>query len=229
MQGKSTTVRSRRRLRSAARWWGGTTGAACLLAALAAPAAPPLPPIQARSDQLAPGTWVSYAVLNVASGEAALVRMAALEREGRGQWFEIGITDQRQRRLVLKTLVEGPLDRPRRILKGIVQPPDQRPLVLPEELVAKQMPTFRAGQEKGARLLGTVKVKVAGGSFKARHFRRRHKDGTEEDSWISDQIPGWPMVKFETQRVHLELTGHGKDARSQIEGHPVKLDPRLLR
>jgi len=164
---------------------------------------------------------------NQRTGQALVLRLAALEREAGGQWFELGFTDPSRRTLLMKILVEGTLIAPRRILKAIVQPAGQQPLLLPERLARRQLPTFRPARDPRAQRLGKVTVKVAAGSYLAEHFRVV-EGGRRSDLWISSEVPGWPMVKLESGDLLLELMACGRSATSQVKGKPAQLDDRWL-
>lgn len=188
-----------------------------------------LPRLATSSKQaLKPGIWVKYTLYLKQSRRVLRVRMAALERERGGQWFEIALTDPSRRTMVFKSLVEGTLAKPKRILRCIVQPPGQKALLLPESMAQKQLPAFSAGPGPAARLVGQQQVKVAAGTFKARKYRREHK-GVVTWAWFSAKVPGWPMVKVESPQLIMELVSHGTSARTQIKGKPAKLDQRMLK
>jgi hypothetical protein len=157
-----------------------------------------------------------------------VVRIVALERESKGRWVEIDITDQRRQTLVMKTLLEGTLAKPKRVLKTVVQPPGLQPLLLPSKLAAKKLPKVGGARDPSLKLVGKVKVKVAAGTFSASHYRKEEK-GEVFELWSSDDVPAWPMVKARTPKVVLELAGYGKGGRSRIRGKPGKLDPQLLK
>jgi len=189
-----------------------------------------LPTLQTDKGAIKPGTWVQYTIYQRATREVNAVRIAALERvSGKGQWFEIAITDQGKRTLVLKTLIAGTLSAPKGMLKTIVQPPGHQPVELPPgKQGAVKLPRMATGPDPRARLVGTGKVKVAGGTFVASRYRTVDKKGRVSQVWSSKDVPGWPMVKAESPDALIELSGFGKGATSQIRGKPGKLDPKLL-
>lgn len=158
-----------------------------------------------------------------------LVRMAALERERGAQWFELDFTDPHRRSLVIKVLVQGSLQAPRRVLRALVQPHGQQALELPEKLASQQLPSFRGepGKDAAARKAGKARVVVPAGTFFAEHYRIMIK-GRPVDLWTSTLVSGWPMVKMQGPDLLLELTGHGRNATSQLRGKPAKLDERWL-
>lgn len=189
-----------------------------------------LPTLQTDQGAIKPGTWVQYTIFQRATQEVNAVRIAALERvSGKGQWFEIAITDQAKRTLVLKTLVAGTLSAPKGVLRTIIQPPGHQPIELPAgKRDAVKLPRMATGPDPKARLVGTGKVKVAAGTFVAGRYRTVDKKGRVSQVWSSKDVPGWPMVRAESPDAMIELAGFGKGATSQIRGKPGKLDPRLL-
>lgn len=188
-----------------------------------------LPALSTSSDKvLKPGTWVRYTMYLKPTRKTIKVRMAALAHEGKGQWFEISLTDPRRRTIIFKSLVEGSLATPRRILKAIVQPPGQRALLLPESAATRQLPTFTEGPGAKAKYLTTERVKVVAGTYTAKKYRRVH-NGLTSEVWFSAEVKGWPMIKLSNQRLIMELAGHGKDARSGVRGKPTKMSKGLIK
>jgi hypothetical protein len=200
-----------------------------LLASLPASAQPQIPTLPVRSGVIPPGTWVQYSLISRVTGQAALIRLAVLQKEGAGQWFEIAVTNERRQTLRTRTLVEGTLLAPKRVLKAIVQPPGQQPFILPDRLAVKQVPMFRSSSDGNAKLVSRGKIKVAAGTFVAARYRGVDAKKRVIESWVSDQIAGWPLVKLQTSDLIVELAAWGKNARSQIEGTPLKLDEKMLR
>ncbi len=187
-------------------------------------ALPRLPGVRVRPGAIAPGTWVRYSIYLPKRG-VTLVRMSALGRVGKAQWFEVSLTRSRGRSLIIKTLIEGTLDRPKRVRETIVQPPGQVPLRLPAELAGKLAPRFDMG--KPGRAIGRETVVVPAGRFSATHFRRKRK-GHVEDAWLSPSVAGWPLLRYRSGKTRIELIARGTDARSEISQTPVDFDPRLI-
>ena len=142
-----------------------------LLVACALPALgqgqPLLPPLPAQSQAFLPGTWVEYLITHPGTAKAMVVRLAALERERGGQWFEMNFTDAERRTLSVKVLLQGTLQAPRRVLRALVQPQGQQPLELPERLAARQLPPFRRdpGKDRAAVRSGGGRVTVPAGKL----------------------------------------------------------------
>ncbi|PID38507.1 MAG: hypothetical protein CSB49_05230 [Proteobacteria bacterium] len=196
---------------------------------LAAPAL--VPGVRTSGKPVSSGSWVRYSFYRPGQ-PVALVRMAALERVGKAQWFEVSLTLRRGQTLVFKSLVEGDLGQPRRVLKMIVRAPGQVPMLLPEALARKRLP--RLETQSPGTLVGKGPLRVPAGRFAAMHYRRTkgqkgQKRQTVEDLWLSKAIPGWPLLRYRAAGVRVELVAWGQGAQSAITRQPVKLDPRLIR
>lgn len=186
-----------------------------------------LPPFATAKNGIKSGTWVKYSMLVRRTGQFVQVYLAVLEREGKGQWMEVILTDQKRRSIIFKTLIQGRLSAPKKVLKAIVQVQGQLPLLLPESIAVQQLPKFQPGPGSGAKLIKREKVKVAAGTFSARKYRKIHQ-GKQTEMWNSSQVPGWPMVKLSNSEMVLELAAYGQGARSKVRGKPGKLDKKLL-
>lgn len=210
-------------------WFLATCWLVAASPALAAPTPSPsqlLPPVQTDPASLKPGRWVKYSILQVRAGRAAIVRLTALEKEGKGQWVEIAVTINR-RTLVIKTLFKGSPGTGQPV-KTIIQPAGHQPLLLPAQHAKRQVPKLAQKRDPRAVLVSKGKVKVAAGTFVAERYRITEK-GKKSEFWLSHKVPGWPMIKVVSDQLVMELAAFGKDGRSQIKGKPGKLDERLLR
>lgn len=196
----------------------------------------PLPELETKAGELEAGTWVKYAVRKGRGQQPFIVRMAALAKQGRGQWFEFSFVGPMGRSVVFRALVEGRLTAPKRVRSAAFQIAGQPALAVPPEMLEQRMSSRpRAKSGKGSRkgkgrgkVVGRGKVRVPAGVFRATRYRRRDRKGRRVDAWISTQVPGWRLVKLEGPDLSLELVGHGKSARSQIRGTPASIDSKML-
>ncbi len=86
-------------------------------------------------------------------------------------------------------------------------------------------------------LVGSETIKVAGGSFKAKHYRDKSPQGEKIDYWVSDSVLPLGLVKVEVDqksnpqikgKVSLELAAMGKDAKPAITKPPKPFDQAAL-
>lgn len=218
---------------------------------------PGLPPIELRAGGTAPGVWVRYALINRRRGEVVVLRLAALERESGGQWFELSFTDPQRRTMITRLLLASPAVAPAaagtaggaaaapagRVLRAIVQPPGQAPLILPTQALTKQRVPFAEGTLRAAREVGREVVRTAAGRFDTRRLllgagTGRTPSGKASGAasasaagvvWVSDALAGWSVVKARLGDQELELIGRGTHAVSELRGRPLALDPALVR
>lgn len=191
--------------------------------AVAAPEMPRLPPIQTSGEALKPGSWVEYSILLRKSGRRMSLRLAALEKEGAAQWYEMAVRFPKGRALVLKILLKGTLAAPSTPLKTVIQITGQPAFFLPPEVGAARLPRFSSSKDPHLRRVSSGKLKVPAGVFKVERFHRVEK-GQVTKIWISAAVPGWPMIKLLSPSLKLELKAHGEDARSLIKGQPAEVE-----
>jgi len=67
------------------------------------------------------------------------------------------------------------------------------------------------GFPDGWTRVGEEQVTVAGGAFRAVHYRKGN-----DNLWLSSEASPLGVVKYETDNVIVELTGRGDNARSRI-------------
>ena len=112
------------------------------------------------------------------------------------------------------------------VKKVVMQLGATDPMEMPAELSGSK--PFTKPSAKG--LVGPETVKVAGGSYKTKHYRDKTPQGEKVDYWVSDTVPPFGLVKLEVDqknnpqiqgKMKLELTGLGKDAK-QVITKPAK-------
>jgi hypothetical protein len=184
-------------------------------------------PLAVRSNRTAPGIWVEYSLLMSQNGQHFTLRLAALDQEGEGQWFEQVLTDSHQLAFVTKVFlrsVKGEAPRPTKI---IIQPPGQQPLLLPQTV----MPSAAVPLQRSARLpakpLAQPIIHLQAGTFATKLYREI-EGGKVTQLWFSAKLPGWSLVKLQSPGFTLELAAYGAEARSQIHGEPVEVHPSMF-
>ena len=84
---------------------------------------------------------------------------------------------------------------------------------------------IRSDIRSKADLVGTESVTVPAGTFSCSHYRA--KDGSSE-TWISDKITPYGIVKVQGKNDSIFLTKVITDAKDQITGTPKKFDPKQV-
>jgi hypothetical protein len=181
--------------------------------ALAAPA------VSAGAVNLPPGTWARYAMIMRGKGERSLIRLAALERVDKAQWFEISLTQPGKGRTIFRSLVVQTNGR-WQVKRSIMQLPGQRALELPAATGAHQVGllTRQTQPPKGGRV---VSVKVPAGRFRARLLVKQGPKGATK-SWFARRA-AWPLVRFESSDTLMVLVAFGKGARSELIGKAARI------
>jgi hypothetical protein len=74
-------------------------------------------------------------------------------------------------------------------------------------------------QCRGLSVVGQESVKVPAGTFTATHL---HNAADSTDVWVSGQVP-FGLVKSQSPRVTMQLSGMGKDAKKSITETPQEM------
>ena len=107
------------------------------------------------------------------------------------------------------------------------------PMDLPVTMTGEK--PFTKPNSKG--LVGSETIKVAGGSFKVKHYRDKSPQGDKVDYWVSDTAPPIGLVKVEMDqlsnpqvkgKISLVLGALGKDAKPAITKPPKPFDQAAL-
>jgi hypothetical protein len=119
------------------------------------------------------------------------------------------------------------------IKKSVMQLGSGDPMELPVAMTGEK--PFTKPNNKG--LVGSETVKVAAGSFKAKHYRDKTPQGDKVDYWVSETAPPIGLVKIEADqksnpqvkgKVTLELTAMGKDVKPSITKPAKPFDQAAL-
>jgi hypothetical protein len=86
-------------------------------------------------------------------------------------------------------------------------------------------------------LIGSETLKVAGGSYKTKHYRDKTPQGDKIDYWVSETAPPLGLVKVEVEqksnpqikgKLTMELSAMGKDAKPSITKPAKPFDQAAL-
>lgn len=105
-----------------------------------------------------------------------------------------------------------------------------------------ELPTTMTGDKpftkpKAKDLVGSETIKVAGGSFKTKHYRDKTPQGDKVDYWVSETALPLGLVKVEVDqknnpqikgKMTMELAATGKDAKPAITKAPKPFDQAAL-
>ena len=110
--------------------------------------------------------------------------------------------------------------------RRIMQMAGQDPMEMDSMMGARrgQTPTPTDIREK-SELIGNESITVPAGAFSCQHYRA--KDGSA-DTWISDRVSPWGLVKSQGKEATMVLTKVITDATDHITGTPKKFDPTQM-
>jgi hypothetical protein len=169
------------------------------------------------------GSWVEYSTVDQRTSKRIRMHWALVGQEGTKRWWELTIRDGQQLPLRIKSLVRGPVNQPSHVERVIVQTGNQTPLEMPLKQGQRLVDVYTRPRPGGQlRNLGVERIVTAAGTFETRHQAWTDADGNAAEEWTSPAVSLWGLVRFQNQRFRMELIGHGRNARSQVTGVPVK-------
>jgi hypothetical protein len=214
--------------------------AALLGALVAAPAAAwaqmgqgPPTPLAVDLAKMPIGSWAKY---NMTMGQLPpmSMKMALVARAASGNTLEMsmegGMAAKAGTVVTQMTLAPGSEGT---VQKLILQVGKNDPMEMPVQ--GAQGKQFSKPDPKN--LVKQETVKVAGGSFKTKHYHDKTPQGDTVDYWVSESVAPLGLVKIEmTQKsnpmitgpITMELAGTGKDAKSVITKKPKPFDQNEL-
>jgi hypothetical protein len=142
-----------------------------------------------------------------------------------GYWFESTVSNPQMGEMVMKMLTV-PDGANTSVTKMVMQMAGRPPMEMPMQMT-------RMGQQNRqpvdirseAEDLGTESVTTPAGTFTAHHYRM--KDGSG-DSWISEQVSPYGLIKHEGKDSTMVLTKVVSDAKDKITGTPVPFNPMMM-
>ena len=168
------------------------------------------------------GSWAQYS-MTVGTMPPMTMRMALVAKSAAGNTIEMsvegGVSAQVGKVVTQVTLKSG-ADWDGKVQKLVVQMGANDPMVMQTGGAQGQ---FAKPDPK--TFLKDETLKVAGGSYKTKHYRTKTAQGDSVDSWVAESVAPIGLVKMEmTQKsnpmvtgpIILELTSVGKDAKPAI-------------
>jgi len=183
-----------------------------------------LPPrLQKPQGKIRVGSWVEFSVRSITKRRRFRLHWAVVGKVGRSFWWELTFREARKPVARIKTLIKGTVTKPSHIKRVIVQTGTSQPLELPMKSGRKLMKVYlRKRRGVAIKDHGTVRLKVAAGTFLTRHQSWKDTSGQTVHEWISRKAGIWGLVRFRTPQLEMELIGQGRGARSRIRGIPAK-------
>jgi hypothetical protein len=202
----------------------------CAAAAAQMTQGPPTP-IATDLTKVSVGSWAKY---NMTMGTlpAMTMKMALVGRSPEGVTLEMsaegGITAAAG---AVITQWKVPTGSGGKVEKIVLQVGPNDPMEMP----IPASPQFAKPDPK--KLVKEEKIKVAGGSYKTKHYRDKTAEGDTVDYWVAESASPLGLVKMEaTQKnnqmlngpIKMELASMGKDAKQLITKAPKPFDQATL-
>lgn len=170
------------------------------------------------------GSWVEYAARNKAKGQRFTWRISLLKKEGKNkQWWEYFLRWGRMRSVVIKILVKSTKHDPTKIVKMIWKPAGHQAILLPIKTGKKMMDIYTPRFKGRVTKAGTGPLTVVAGTFRAKHYSAKDRQGKKLQFWVSDAVPVLGLVKLLSPQMRLELIKYGQNAKTMITEKPGKL------
>lgn len=140
-----------------------------------------------------------------------------------GYWIESTVSNTQMGQIVTKMLavLDGAKST---VSKMIMQMGEHPPMEMPTQMMSEKgsQPVDIRGQAEDS---GTESVTTSAGTFIAHHYRM--KDGSG-DSWISEQISPYGLIKHEGKDSTMVLTKVVTHAKDKVIGTPGPFNPAEL-
>jgi hypothetical protein len=145
-----------------------------------------------------------------------------------GYWMEMAVASPRSGgEMYIKNLI-APSDSGVASIRMVMQQPGQDPMEMDMNMnmTGRRMPqSTPADIRDKAERVGTETITVPAGTFSCEHYRA--KDGSS-DTWVSDKVAPWGLVKSQGKDSSMVLTKVITDAKDHITGTPKKFDPMQM-
>jgi hypothetical protein len=142
-----------------------------------------------------------------------------------GYWFESTMSNPQMGEMVMKmlTVPDGANSSVTRMIMQMAgRPPMEMPMQMTHMAQQNRQPVDIRSE---AQDMGTESVTTPAGTFMAHHYRM--KDGSG-DSWISEQVSPYGLIKHEGKDSTMVLTKVVSDAKDKITGTPVPFNPMAM-
>ncbi|HVN72945.1 MAG TPA: hypothetical protein VMU10_13085 [Desulfomonilia bacterium] len=165
------------------------------------------------------GAWAEYQMKAATKEPPTKMKIAIVGKEGDSYWYE-NVMDGGQGRSVMKMLVSGDPNDKKSVRRMIMKHGNDQALEMPVTGMMGNQPGKGMHQPKGKMIdKGMESVTVPAGTFQAHHMQYQD-EGTVVDTWVSEKVPPYGMVKSSSKDFDMVLTGYGTGAKTLITETP---------
>ncbi len=190
-------------------------------------------PIATDLKKVPVGSWAEYTMTIAAlPGGPTKVRMALVGKDAKGfileNVVEGGMAAAMGGKMTIQITMGAEPTKGDALKKALLQIGDGDPMELPAGMAAGQ--SFE--KPNAANLVGEEKITVGGTVYKTKHYRAKSPNGHTVDSWLSEEVPPFGLVKMEMTTpqgaMKQELVAKGKDAKPIITKPAKPFDPSKM-
>jgi hypothetical protein len=166
------------------------------------------------------GAWAEYKVTG-GKEPPTKMKVSIVGKEGSSYWYET-VTEIQGIPTVMKMLVSGDPD-DKSATRMITKRGKERAVEMP--MGNEERPKDKKPEPKGGKVVdkGMESITVPAGTLRAQHMQYQEgKDVT--DTWISDKVPPYCIVKSHSKNMDMILTGYGMGAKTLITETPKKFE-----
>jgi hypothetical protein len=161
--------------------------------------------------------------------EMAVVGKATIDGQ-EGYWLEMTITSAESGgNIVMKmfTVTDGSNNR---AVRTIMQMPGRPPMDMTQMIASHSGGNSSSANQPAdirnqAEDVGSESITTPAGTFTCEHYRA--KDGSG-DTWVSDRVSPWGMVKYQGKDSSMVVTKLITDAKDKITGTPAPFNPMQM-
>jgi len=165
------------------------------------------------------GAWAEYQMKGQKETPSKM-KIAIVGKEGDSYWYETVM--EGQGRTVMKMLVTGDPNEKKGVQRMIMKHGNEQALEMP--VMAGKHPDKGKSHPKGEMIdKGMESVTVPAGTFSAHHMQYQD-EGKVVDSWVSEKVPPYGMVKSSSKDFEMVLIGYGTGAKTLITETPKKFE-----
>jgi len=178
------------------------------------------------------GSYAKYKLVDGKTKTESILKLSIVGKETVGKedffWYEIEQIDPKTGSVnIFKMLISGDPQEPgtikRMIYKSGKEPASELPQAFVSLMNQPPMDTTKAVKPKPKKL-GTEKVKTKAGTFDCVHTEDATKGKQPTDTWTSEKVPLFGIVKSTYGSTALELMEHGTGAVTAIKEKPELLE-----
>jgi hypothetical protein len=177
------------------------------------------------------GSGAQYEIQST-NGKSMAMEIDVVGKESVGgvdaYWFETVMANPQMGGNIVMKVLTVPAGGNATVTKMIMQMGNRPPMEMPSQMTQmaqggqKQTPTDIRGE---AEDVGSESVTTPAGTFTCEHYRM--KDGSG-DSWISDKVSPYGLIKHQGKDSTMVLTKIVTDAKDKITGTPVPFNPMMM-